>query len=90
MQNITNCQAFSIQLDESTDAVDIFQMIIFIRMVFKDFLTKEEILTIIPLKRKTRGEDLFTSFKNFYKIAKLPLYKIVSITTDGEPDMTCC
>ena len=73
MQDITNCQAFSFQLDEFTDAVNISQMIIFIRMVFKDFSTKEEILTIIPLKGKTRGEDLFISFKNIYKIAKLQL-----------------
>lgn len=90
MQDIKDCQAFSLQLDESTDAIDISQLIVFIRMVFKDFSTKEEMLSIIPLKGKTRGEDIFCSFKKFIQDIQLPLFKLASITTDGAPALTGC
>lgn len=90
MQDVKDCRAFSLQIDESTDAVDVSQMIIFIRMVLNDFSTKEEMLTIIPLKGKTRGEDLFSKFKNYIEKVQLPLYKLVSITTDGAPAFTGC
>lgn len=86
-KDIEDCSAFSLQVDESTDVVDISQLIIFIRMIFIDFSTKEELLTIIPLKGKTRGEDIFSSFKTFLNNTQLPLFKLVSITSDGAPAM---
>jgi len=88
MIDIENCTAFSLQADESTDVADVSQLIIFIRMVFKDFSTKEELLTIIPLKSKTRGEDIFQNFKTFANSIQLQICKLVSITTDGAPAMT--
>ncbi|KAK4875858.1 hypothetical protein RN001_012280 [Aquatica leii] len=51
-------------------------------------LVKEEFLTIIPLKGKTRGKDIYDFFFNFVKNYKLPIYKLVCITTDGAPAMT--
>ncbi|KAL3265955.1 hypothetical protein HHI36_010143 [Cryptolaemus montrouzieri] len=64
------------------------QLCIFIRMVFNDMLAKEEFLTIIPLKRMTRGEDIYDVFFIFSKNYKLPIYKLVCITTHGAPAMT--
>ncbi|XP_014240057.1 protein FAM200A-like [Cimex lectularius] len=58
--DIMECTYFSLQFDESTDMTDTAQLCIFIRMVFNDMLAKEEFLTIIPLKGKTRGEVLNT------------------------------
>ncbi|KAK7939583.1 hypothetical protein WMY93_002909 [Mugilogobius chulae] len=49
--------------------------------------TKEELLTILPMKEHTRGEDIYLSFKNFVEETQLPLCKLVSITTDGAPAM---
>lgn len=83
MQDINSCQALSLQLDESIDAVDISQLIIYIRMVFKNFSSKEELFTIIPLKGTTRGQDIFDAFKEYIKDISLPIHKLVSITTDG-------
>lgn len=86
--DIMKCTYFSLQFDESTDMTDTAQLCIFIRMVFNDMLAKEEFLTIIPLKGKTRGEDIYDVFFNFVKNYKLPIYKLVCITTDGAPAMT--
>lgn len=42
------------QFDESTDIVDLnTPMSFFMRMVFSDFMIKEEILKVIPLKSHT-------------------------------------
>ncbi|GFV81668.1 uncharacterized protein TNCV_1703251 [Trichonephila clavipes] len=39
--DVETCVLFSIQLDESTDAVDTAQLAISVKMVFHDFSTKE-------------------------------------------------
>lgn len=87
-EDMTNCICFSLQFDESTDMVDTSQLCIFIRMVFKDMSVKEELLTILPLKKKTRGEDVYCAFKKYIEEKKIPIYKVVSMTTDGAPSMT--
>ena len=86
-KDVNSCECFSLQFDESTDMVDVAQLCIFIRMVFDDMTAKEELLTILPLKGTTRGEDIFHAFMEFVKESQLPLHKLVSITTDGAPAM---
>lgn len=86
-KDIGDCECFSLQLDESTDVSDTAQVCVYIPMVFSDMTAKEELLTVIPLKEHARGEDIFLSFKNFIENTQLPLYKLVSITTDGAPAM---
>jgi len=56
-------------------------------MVFEDWTIKEELLGIITLKERTRGIDMYNAFKNFCSETKLPLWKLVSITTDGAKSM---
>ena len=56
-------------------------------MVFENMTAKEELLCMLPLKEHTRGEDTFQAFINFANKTKLPLVKIISITTDGAPAM---
>ncbi|GFS83705.1 general transcription factor II-I repeat domain-containing 2A-like protein [Trichonephila clavipes] len=58
-KDITNCICFSLQFDESVHVIDVSQPCIFVRMVFQDMSIKEELLTILPLKKKTRGEDVY-------------------------------
>ena len=77
----------SLQLDESTDVSDTAQMCVFIRIVSGDMTAREELLALLPMKEKTRGEDMFLSFKNFIEKTQLLVYKLVSITTDGAPAM---
>uniref|UniRef100_A0A096LSC7 DUF4371 domain-containing protein n=1 Tax=Poecilia formosa TaxID=48698 RepID=A0A096LSC7_POEFO len=72
---------FSLQLDESVS--DTAQMCIFIRKnLFTDIASNREV--------SSRGEDIFQSFKNFTEKTQLPVYKLMSITTDGAPAMIGC
>ena len=86
-KDITDCECFSLQLDESTDVIDTSQLCIFIWMVFTDMTAKEELLTILPMKEYTREEDIFQSFKNIIEKTQLSVCKLVSITNDGAPAM---
>lgn len=83
-QDIAECKYFSLQFDESTDVVDIAQLCIYIRMSFTDMTSKEDLLTILPLKGNTRGEDIYYEFIKF--VEKFP-NKLVCLATDGAPAM---
>jgi len=88
LQNdINRCSCFSLQCDESTDISDTAQLLVFIRLVFEDFTSKEELLGMISLKERTRGVDIFNGFKSLLNDKKVPLFKLVSITTDGAAAM---
>ena len=63
-RDITDCECFSLQLDESTDASDTAQLCISIWMVFTDMTAKEELFKLLAMKEGTRG-DIFQAFKNF-------------------------
>ena len=56
-------------------------------MMFTDMTAKEELLTILPMKEHTQGEDIFQSLKKFIEKTQHPVCKLVSITTDGAPIM---
>ena len=86
-RDLAACRWFNMQCDELVDSASTAQLMIFIRMVFNDFSTKE-LLTILPLKATTRGVDIYTAVKNFFVEKKVPLNKLASITTDGAPAMT--
>ncbi|KAJ7331909.1 hypothetical protein JRQ81_014089, partial [Phrynocephalus forsythii] len=53
LEDVSNCVAFSLQMDESTDRRDIVQLVVFTRMVFEVFSIKEKLLGMISLKGKT-------------------------------------
>ncbi|KAF0035443.1 hypothetical protein F2P81_013201 [Scophthalmus maximus] len=55
--------------------------------VFEDFSTKEELLTLLPLKTTTRGVDIYNAVKEFFVQTKVALKKLVAVTTDGAPAM---
>ncbi|KAI2655782.1 General transcription factor II-I repeat domain-containing protein 2 [Labeo rohita] len=84
-KDIKECECFFLQFDESIDAVDVAQLCVFIRMVFGDIGAKEELVTTLPLKGHTRGEDIFQAFMEFVNKIQLPLFKL--IITDGAPAM---
>ena len=88
LQNdINRCSCISLQCDESTDIRDTAQLLVFIRLVFEDFTSKEELLGMISLKERTRGVDIFNGFNSLLNDKKVPLFKLVSITTDGAAAM---
>ncbi|XP_072377981.1 general transcription factor II-I repeat domain-containing protein 2-like [Diabrotica undecimpunctata] len=57
-------------------------------MIFDDFTAKEELVKIIPLEGRTRGEDIFSSVQDYFISENIPLQKLVGITTDGAPAFT--
>ena len=85
--DFTKCECFSLQLDELTDIRDAAQIVVFIRMVFNDWTVKEEVFGVITLKERTKGTDIYTSFKKYCTEIGLPLWKLVAITTDGANSM---
>ncbi|XP_053537410.1 carcinoembryonic antigen-related cell adhesion molecule 5 [Ictalurus punctatus] len=84
-KDITDGACFSLQSDESTDGSDTAQLCVFIRMLFTDRTAEEELLTMLPMKEDTRGEDIFQSCKDFIDETQLPVCKLISATTDERP-----
>jgi hypothetical protein len=56
-------------------------------VVFRDMSVKEEILTILPLKEETQGQEVYHALRHI-KRKQLPVYKLVLITTYRAPSMT--
>lgn len=79
---------FSLACDESTDASDTAQLLIFLRGVDNEMNITEELLDLQSLKNQTRGTDLFSSVCAAVDNMKLPWNKISGIITDGAPSMT--
>jgi len=52
--------------------------------------TKEELLTIFPLKGHARDEDIFNAFMGYVSETKLPLFWLISIRADWAPAMVGC
>ena len=87
-RDLVKCRWFSIQCNEWVDNTSTAELMMFIRMVFDDFSTKEEVLTLLPLKTTTRGINIYNAVKRFFVEKKVPLEKLVSVTTDRAPAMT--
>ncbi|KAF0737720.1 general transcription factor II-I repeat domain-containing protein 2-like, partial [Aphis craccivora] len=83
--DLSKCPYFSLQMDESNDMIDTSQLSIFIKMCFDDFSVKEEFLKVLSLTGRTRGEDIYKTFKQFVEEEGIPIEKLASITTDGAP-----
>ncbi|GFV03014.1 uncharacterized protein TNCV_2744771 [Trichonephila clavipes] len=62
--DVETCEFFSVQLDESIDAVNTAQLAISVKMVFDDFSTKEEFLKILPLKHVPKERTYFHCSKS--------------------------
>ena len=60
-------------------------MVIFAPSVSKDYLIKEELLGIVPLKDRTRGIVVKEAMMTAFAKANKPIAKLIAITTDGAP-----
>ena len=52
LKDLSLCEYFSLQFDESLDVMDTAQLAVFVRMAFQDFTTKEDFLTLLHLKHR--------------------------------------
>uniref|UniRef100_A0A3Q3FKS5 DUF4371 domain-containing protein n=1 Tax=Labrus bergylta TaxID=56723 RepID=A0A3Q3FKS5_9LABR len=87
LKDLSLCEYFSLQFNESQDVMDTAQLVVFVRMAFQDSTTKEDFLTLLHLKERTRGEDIYNEFKKYVSENDIPIHKLVAITTDGAPAM---
>uniref|UniRef100_A0A3B1KBC7 DUF4371 domain-containing protein n=1 Tax=Astyanax mexicanus TaxID=7994 RepID=A0A3B1KBC7_ASTMX len=87
LSDLSRCEYFSLQFDESVDITDTAQLVVFVRMTFSDASVKEDFLTLLPLNERTRGEDIYRAFRTYATENDLPFQKLVSITRDGAPAM---
>jgi hypothetical protein len=86
-EKITRLEAFSIALDDSTDASHTAQLAIFIRGVDADFNITEELLALQPLKGTTTGEVIFETVNTVLERFGLKWSSLSGICTDGAPAM---
>jgi hypothetical protein len=84
---IKNFKYFSITMDESVDRSDTAQLLVFIRGVDENFHIIEELAFLRSLKGKTTGKIIFEEFMEGIKSIDAPINKLISITTDGAPNM---
>jgi hypothetical protein len=66
-EKVARLEAFSVALDDSTDASDTAQLAIFIRGIDADFNITEELLALQPLKGTTTGEDIFETVNTVFE-----------------------
>uniref|UniRef100_A0A3B3TV26 SPIN-DOC-like zinc-finger domain-containing protein n=1 Tax=Poecilia latipinna TaxID=48699 RepID=A0A3B3TV26_9TELE len=79
---------YSIACDESTDATDTAQLLIFLRGVDDNFCCTEELLDMMSLKGTTTGKDIFEAVSEAVEKMGLKWDKLCGVTTDGAPAMT--
>lgn len=85
--DLKNCKAFAIALDESTDIGDVSQLVIWVRYIIDMDRCEENILALVPLHEQTRAVDVFDAFRQVQLRFNLDLKKLVCVCTDGAPTM---
>ena len=64
LKDLSTCESFALQFDESLDVMDTAQLVVFVRMAFQDSTTKEDFLTLLHLKERAR-EDIYNALKKY-------------------------
>ena len=72
-------------MDESTEVAWLVQLMVFIRFIHNDKITKDFLCCLELLK--TRGKDVFQALNNFMEENNTSWLNCVGICTDGAPSM---
>lgn len=86
IQDLRNAGMFSICLDESTDVTSAARLAVIARFPSGNII-KEELIKLMTLSEKTRGEDIMNELKKEFIELGINFGNIVSVTTDGAPSM---
>lgn len=81
-----DCKYFSLALDESTDVMDVSQLLIFARTIDSSFDVHEELLKLESLHDTTKGSDIFSAVNNAAS-GYGGFDKLSAVVTDGAPAM---
>lgn len=85
--DINSCDFFSICLDETTDIKSSARLVIYARFSNGNEMC-EELLKLANILERTRGTDVCDIVINELKKLNINLNKIISVLTDGAPNMT--
>ncbi|XP_039764267.1 zinc finger BED domain-containing protein 5-like [Pararge aegeria] len=77
---------FAIQLDESTDVAQCWQLIVFVRYIQNETI-KDELLFSKELTTTSKASDIMTAISEFFKRHELSWTKLIGVCTDGAPAM---
>ncbi|GFX19916.1 SCAN domain-containing protein 3 [Trichonephila clavipes] len=84
--DINSTSFISLCLDESIDTTKSARLAVFARYCVGNII-KEELIAITSLLTTTKGTDICTAVRNSLAEKEIDLKKIVSVTTDGAPNM---
>ena len=82
---ISQCEFYSMALDESTDITDTAQLSIFVRGVINNFEVIEELLEMCSMEGTTTGQHIADKFKNILERFKIDPKKHCIITDRAAP-----
>jgi hypothetical protein len=78
---------FSISFDESTDVTSQGRLADFVRFIRVNNMKEELIIKLITISTKATGRDIKNEIHKEFINLKINIQNIVSITTDGAPNM---
>lgn len=81
VSRLHSCDAYSIQLDESTDVSGLAVLLVFVRYSF-DTTVEEDLLLCECLESNTTGERIFLCIDNYMKTHGINWEKCVDVCTD--------
>ena len=84
--DLAGCDFFSICLDETTDITSSARLAIFAGY-YSGHEMYEELLSLETLSLNTTGKDICEIVVNMLREGNIDMSKIVSVTTDGAPNM---
>ncbi|GFS62520.1 uncharacterized protein TNCV_1262991 [Trichonephila clavipes] len=84
--DINSASFISLCLDESIDITKSARLVVFARYCVGNII-KEELIAITSLLTTTKGTDICTAVRNSLAEKEIDLKKIVSVATDGAPNM---
>ena len=82
-----NFKFYALAKDDSTDATDMSQLVIFTTGIDDEYNVTEEMACLVPLKDTTKSRDSYESVKNKLKPFSLSIVNISGRVTDGAPAM---
>ncbi|XP_011306035.1 uncharacterized protein [Fopius arisanus] len=88
LNDLAQCDYFSCQVVAASHLSDQVQVIVFVRMIFHDLSTREDLFTIFSVSRNHTDLDLHKAFKKEFLSVCISLDKLAGITTDGSSIMS--
>ena len=87
ISTIRDCDAYALQLDESTDVAGLAILLVFMRYPF-DKGIEDDLLLCKSLELRSTGNDMFNLIDNFMKAHDISWEKCILVYSDGAKSMT--